>query len=168
MVPIVLVLTVCDQRRIPLPFSFISVRIPNWTLPVSQQAKAGFKSICLCPLTELNHWPQAVVQSPQSLLIHILLHCNVAHESWESRLSSPLAVSQLRSENRNRFPPESSVLSANISSGAPNLSAAWQLRPLASRSSSQTCRCLFCYSSGEPFDVIEIAVFISVKNVCTP
>lgn len=53
MVPIVLVLTLCNKRRIPLPFSFASVRIPNWTLSVSQQAKAGFKSICLCPLTEL-------------------------------------------------------------------------------------------------------------------
>lgn len=113
-----------------------------------------------------------MVQSPQSLLIGILLHRNVARQSWESRLSSPPAVSQLRSENRiwsqllqkPRFcqqtsPPELPS-SPQLDSGSwsfPQLSIAnkpptrsgqiclicFTLRPLASRSSSQTCRCLF-------------------------
>lgn len=113
-----------------------------------------------------------MVLSPQSLLIDVLLHCNVAHRSWESRLSSPLAVSQLRSENRvwsqllqkPRFcqqtsPPEL-LSSSQLDSGSwsfPELSIAnkpptWSgqiclicftLRPLASRSSSPICRHLF-------------------------
>lgn len=116
-----------------------------------------------------------MVQSLQSFLIDILLHCNVAHQSWESRLSSPLAASQLRLENRiwsqllqkPRFcqqtsPPELPS-SPQLDSGSwsfPELSITnkpptrsgkiclicFTLRPLASRSSSQTCHRLFVIS----------------------
>lgn len=113
-----------------------------------------------------------MLQTPQSLLIDILLHCNVAHQSWELRLSSPLAVSQLRSENRiwsqllqkPRFcqqtsPPELpsspqldsgswSFLELSIANKPPTQSGqicliCFTVRPLASRSSSQPCRRLF-------------------------